>query len=253
MIKPGDPVKVAYQKAVTIFQNGHYRDAANAFQTVINVSRGTQYAKNSQYFLAQSYYKSSQYLLAANAYHKFQTLYPQAVQAKIAAFKEAMSYYKLSPRYDTDQTYTHKAIRKFNLFIHEYPNSSRVNKAGKYIKELRSKLAHKIFHAGQQYLKLDQYKAAIIYYNLTVNSYPGTKWAERALVREIAAYNEYASRSIPSSKRKRYKKAVATYQKYLHLFPHGKHLAQAKENFEVARAALDNMVSGKKSKTESSQ
>lgn len=45
LIKPGDSLKVAYQKSVTMFQGEHYRDAINAFETVINYGRGTQYAK----------------------------------------------------------------------------------------------------------------------------------------------------------------------------------------------------------------
>lgn len=179
--------------------------------------------------------------MAANAYHTFLTLYPKAPQTEIATYKEALSYYKLSPRFDTDQSYTKKAIQKLKLYIAEYPKSSLSDKAGKYIEELRSKLAHKIYHAAQQYLLLNQYKAAVIYYDETVEQYPESSWAELALVREIAAYNEYASRSIPSSKRKRYKKAVSTYQRYVQLFPDGKHIAEAKDNFRVARNALEDL------------
>ncbi len=252
LIKPGYSMRVAYQKSVTLFQDGHYRDAADAFKTVINYGRGTNYAKNSQYFLAQSYFKSSQYLLAANAYQQFTIQYPQSSQTEMATYKQAICYFKLSPRYATDQKNTRKAIQQFNLFISEYPNSDLVDKAGKHVSKLRSKLAHKIFIAAQLYLKLDQYKAAVIYYDATVDQYPGTSWAERSLVREIDAYNEYASKSVHSSKIKRYKKAVATYRQYLQLFPKGKHKGEAKSNAHKAKKALAQLQPDHPNKTVSS-
>jgi outer membrane protein assembly factor BamD len=252
LIKPGDSLRVAYQKSVTLFQDGHYRDASNAFKKVINYGRGTDYAKNSQYFLGQSYFKSSQYLLAANAYQQFTILYPQSPQTEIATYKEGMCYFKLSPRYATDQKYTQQAIQQFNLFISEYPNSDLLDKAGKYVTKLRSKLAHKIFNAAQLYFKLDQFKAAVIYYDATVDQYPGTSWAERSLVREIAVYNKYASKSVRSSKVKRYKKAVAAYQQYLQLFPNGKHKTKAKANAQTAQKALAGLQPDVSNQTASS-
>ncbi len=241
LIKPGDSLQVAYQKSVTLFQDKHYQDASKAFKTVINYGRGTEYAKNSQYFLGQSYFKSGQYLLAANAYQQFTILYPQSTQTEMATYKEALCYFKLSPRYATDQKYTHKAIQQFNLFISEYPNSDLLDKAGKYVTKLRTKLAHKIYAAAQLYFKLDQYKAAVIYYDATVDQYPGTSWAEQSLVREIAAYNEYARKSIHSSKIERYKKELAAYQQYLQLFPDGKHKGKAKANARTAKHALAHL------------
>lgn len=252
LIKPGDSLQTAYRKSLTLYQDGHYTDAAKAFKTVINYGRGTNYAKNSQYFLGQSYYKSGQYLLAANAYQQFTLRYPKSPQAEMATFKIAMCYFKLSPRYEVDQEYTHKAIQNFNLFISEYPNSDLIDKAGKYVTQLRTKLAHKVFNAAQLYFRLDQYKAAVIYYNATVNQYPGTSWAELALVREIAAYDEYASKSIHSSKISRYRKAMATYRQYLQLFPNGKHKAEAKANAQAAKKALASLHLVESNKTVSS-
>jgi len=251
LIKPGDSIQVAYQKAFKMYQSNHYRDAAKAFKTVINAGRGTNYAKNAHYYLADSYFKSDQYLLAANAYDRFINLYPKSSRTQRASFMEAKSYYKLSPRYNIDQTNTHKAIQKFNLFISKYPNSDSADVAGKYVTKMRTKLAHKYYNAAQLYLRLDQYKAAIIYYNLTVDQYPGTSWAEQAVVRKIAAYVEYASRSVPSSKQKRYKKAVDAYQQYLQLFPKGKHRAQAKKNVQKAKAALADLKPQSAKKTSS--
>jgi outer membrane protein assembly factor BamD len=248
LIQRGDSLKVAYQKSMKLYETEHYQDATKAFQTVIKSGRGTDYARGAQYFLAQSYFKSGQYLLAANAYNTFLSLYPQSPKEKASTFKEALSYYKLSPRYDISQKNTRKAIQKFKLFISRYPNSDRADQAGKYITKMRTKLAHKMFNAAQLYDRLNQYKAAVIYYNSTVDKYPDTHWAEQALVKEIATYVEYADKSVPSSKRKRYNKAVSTYEKYVQLFPHGEHRQEAKAKVKKAKAALVKMESSSNKK-----
>lgn len=243
LIKPGDTVPTAYKKALRQYEEGNYRDAAKAFETVISSARGTDYARSSYYYLAESYFKSEQYLLAADSYNRFTSLYPQSERREEVAFKEALSYYNMSPRYKLSQRYTRQAIERFRIFLSRYPNSEYADQAGIYITELRNKLAHKLYESAQLYLRLDQYEAAIIYYDLTVNQYPESSWAERALVREIAAYNEYASRSVQSSQRDRYQQAIETYEKYLQLFPNGPNRQEAEANVDDARAALANLGS----------
>ena len=218
LIRPGDSLDVAYKKALKQYRAENYRDAATAFKTVINVGRGTDYAKSAQFFLAESYYNSSQYLLAANSYQQFTTLYPRSPKRQTAAFKEALSYYNLSPRYRIDQTYTRQAIEKFRLFISRYQDTDQADQAAQYLTDMRSKLAKKHFHAAEMYIRTEQYEAATIYYDLVIDDYPETSWAERALVNEIAAYNEYASKSVTSKQYERYQKAVKSYEKYLQLF-----------------------------------
>lgn len=238
LIKPGDTVDVAYKKALQQYRAENYRDAAQAFETVISTARGTDYARSSYYYLAESYFKSEQYLLAADTYNRYISLYPQDDRREEVAFKSALSYFNMSPRYKLDQQYTRQAIERFRIFLSQFPNSEYADQAGVYLSEMRSKLAHKNYEAAQLYMRLDQYEAAIVYYDLTVNQYPETEWAEQALVREIAAYNEYASRSVQASQRERYQKAIDTYETYLQLFPNGNNRSQAEENVDNARAAL---------------
>ncbi len=241
LIRAGDSIDVAYKKSLNQYRNENYREAAEAFETVINTARGTDYARSSYFFLAESYFESRQFLLAADGYNRFISLYPQSPKRETAAFKEALSYYKLSPRYKLDQKNSREAIEKFRIYLEQYPDSQRADDAGKYLTEMRSKLAHKNYESAELYMRLDNYESAIVYYNLTVNQFPESPWAERALVKEIGAYTEYASKSIQSSQRERFKKAVDAYEKYLQLFPNGENRQQAEAHVDDARAALQNM------------
>lgn len=241
LIKPGDSLPVAYGKAKNLFDRGSYTEAAEAFETVIQTGRGTEYARDGQYYLAESYYNAGRYLLAASEYERFRTLYPQSQRREEVDFKEAYCYYELSPRFKLSQRYTHTAIEKFQLFNSRYPNSQRVQESAEYITELRSKLARKLYNSAELYMRTDQYEAAIVYYDLTIDRYPESRWAERALVDEINAYVEYADRSVTSMQEERYQKAVEAYEKYLQLFPDSELRSEAEDYVDKARVALANL------------
>lgn len=238
LIKRGDTLQTAFNKAMTMYQAENYGDAAEAFETVIQMGRGTEFGREAQYFLADSYYQNERYLLAASEFERFISLFPRTEKREDAQYKEAFCYYKLSPRYKLDQSYTRRAIEKFRLFNSRFPNSSRTEEAAQHITELRSKLAKKLYNAGDLYMRVDDYEAAITYYDLTIDRYPESTWAQRALVDKINAYNVYAGRSVSSKQEERYQKAVSAYETFIQLFPNGEYRSQAEEYVDEARAAL---------------
>lgn len=219
LIKRGDSVEVAYQKAMAFYEEEDYSEAANAFDTVTRVARGTEYGQDAQYYLAESYYKDRQFLLAASEYDRYISYYPQDERRQEIEFKSAMCYYKLSPRYKLDQTQTRKAIERFRLFNNRYPDHPRVTEAAERIDELREKLAHKSYEAARFYVRTEQYRAATIYLDKTIDQYPESKWAERALVDQIQTYIDYADNSVANKQAERYSKSIENYEKFLQLFP----------------------------------
>jgi len=226
---------------MTLYQKEKYSDAADAFDTVVDVGRGTDYGKEAQFYLAESYFKDKRYLLASSEYGRYVSEFPRSDNRKDAQYKEALCYYHLSPLYKLDQKYTNKAIEKFRLFNSRYSNSEQAEQAAKYITELRSKLARKLYYAADLYKRTDDYKAAIIYYDLTIDNYPESIWAQRSLLSEIQTYNTYAGRSIKSKQRERYQKAVNAYEKFIQLFPNGKYRSKAEDYVDVARSALADL------------
>lgn len=241
LIQRGDTLPTAYKKSMRLFQSGNYRDAAQAFETVIQLGRGTDYAKEAQYYLAESYFQDGRYLLASSEFSRYAALYPQADKREEAYFKDAYSLYKLSPRYKLDQSHTRDAIEELRLYNSRYPNSERREQVAKYITELRAKLAKKLYHAADLYMRTDQYEAAIVYYDLTIDQYPESIWAQRALLDKINAYVVYADRSVRSKQRERYQKAIDAYETFVQLFPQGKYRSQAEEYVDDARAGIADL------------
>lgn len=241
LIRPGDTLEVAFEKAMMQFNDEKYNDAVRAFETVISIGRGTDYGQEAQYYLAESYFRAERYLLAASEFDRYAQYHPDSNRRQEVDFKEALCYYYMSPRYRLDQTYTRRAIEEFRLFRTRYPDSERAGEAAEYIEELRNKLAHRDYNAADFYMRTSRYNSAAIYYGLVIDNYPESKWAERALVKQIEAYVLYAENSVEERQAERYEKALESYNTYLQLFPQGDNRSRAEDLFDRAMDGLGQL------------
>lgn len=245
-IRPGDTLPVAFGKAKLLYDAEKYRDAAEAFETVLSIGRGTEIGKEAQFMLAESYMMSKQYILAAAEFERFVTFFPKDEKKARAEFLAAESYFKLSPVYKLDQEYTNKSIESFRLYLNNNPNDSLVNKASARVTEMREKLAKKLFEAAEYYVRTadisvrtNQYESAAIYYENILSKYPETSYAEKALAYEIQALVNSADKSVKERQLERYEKAVAQYEKYLQLFPNGNHRQLAEDEYLKAQKRIN--------------
>lgn len=239
LIRPGDTLEVAYEKAFAQYQNENYSQAADAFETVISIGRGTTIGQDAQFYLSEAYYNSERYLLAASEYQRYVQFHPNSDRRQEAEFKEALCYYHLSPRYRLDQTHTNQAINAFRLFLSRYPDSEYSEQAAGYITEMLDKLASRDFNAAEFYMRTKRYDAAAIYYDQVIDRFPGSSRAEESLVKQIEAYILYAENSVPARQEERYEKALDSYNTYLQLFPQGENRSKAEELYDTVIQRLE--------------
>jgi outer membrane protein assembly factor BamD len=244
-IRQGDTLEVAYEKALRMFEKGKYTDASRAFETVLSIGRGTEIAQEAQYLLAESYSKNRDYLIAAAEYRRYYTNYPRSERRIEAEFNEAMSHVSMSPRYKLDQTDTYKALELMQLFIGRYPNTEKSVQAASIVDGLRNKLAQKEFSAAELYMRTRSYEAAAVYYGLTIDQFPETVWAEKALANQMLAYILFAENSIPSRQLERYQMAIDSYEKYLQLFPQGPSRSNVEAYYDTAMDGIRSVQSAR--------
>lgn len=241
-IRPGDSIDVAYEKAMGLYERERYSQAVNAFETVLSMARGTDMAADAQYYLAKSHFNNRSYLIAASEFRRFARNYTRDERRKEAEFMEAYSHYQMSPRYNLDQTETYNALDRFQLFVTRYSDSELADEAREYMDELRDKLARKKFEAGEMYMRVRQFQSAAIYYDLTVEQFPESKWAERALVNKILANVKFAENSVRERQQERYQSAVDSYQQYVQIFPRGENRSKAEEYYDRALEGLSEFT-----------
>jgi outer membrane protein assembly factor BamD len=231
----------AYEKGVAEMEEGDYQQAIRLFRAVFEYGRGNQWAPKARFKLAMAQRGLNKHLVAANEFQRFAQLYRNNELLPRAEFERANSYYLRSPAYRLDQTDSREAISLFRLFIDRYPNHELVPEAERKIDELRGKLAHKKYAAGQLYERRDMWEAASTVYEAAFDQYPDTDWADDALLGAVRTYIQYADRSVQKKQAERYQKAIENYNRLIQLFPESTLLDEAEPLYSEARRKLDEV------------
>ena len=233
-----DSAQDAYQQGMDRFENEDYEDAIRYFRAVFSYGRANDWADDAQLQMARAYRNNNQYRLAATEYRRFLQLYRNDERVPVAEFERAMCYYRLSPRYQLDQSDTRQAISFFQLFIDRYPNHELVPEAQEHVEELRAKLAHKKYEAATLYETRDMYRAAALTHEVVFDQYPETAWADDALLGAIRSYIEYAAQSVEQRQAERLQKAIENYNRLIQVFPDSPLLKDAEALYEEAQERL---------------
>ncbi len=217
------------QYAQKLLTDGDYEEAIHEYQQILLQYSGTSINDDAQYFLGMAYFKHEQYILAAYEFSKLIRDIPTSPFVQDAQFMLAESYYKLSPNYQLEQSYTKKAIREFQAFIDFFPKHPKVKEAEEKIKELNLKLAHKQFHSAEIYEKMEYYNAAMQYYTKVYETYHDTKYAPEALYRKI---------KILADEKHNTDKALREIEKFLSKYPNN-------DKTEEIKKIKSNLLKGK--------
>ncbi len=218
-----EEVKVKYDMAQKLYNEGDYKRANRLFEQVLPKFVGKPQGERVVFFLADSYYKLEDYLLSGYQFERFSKSYPKSEKALEAAFLGAKSYYMISPKYSIDQTETHKAIQKLQSFINTYPDSEYTDEVNNMVKELTTKLEKKHFEIAKQFHSLTDYKAAISAFNNFISDYPGTPFREDAMFYRLDAAYTLAVNSIFTKMEERLSDAKTYYDTFKRYYPESKY------------------------------
>ncbi len=207
-IKTDDPEQ-AFKIAKRKFDRKDYVDAIEDFSFIKLKFPGTKIADQVQFYLAESYYYRNEYILAAYEYETMLKNYPLSPLIPDTRYKLGLSYYELSPKFSLDQEYTNYAVSELKTFLEFYPTHKNAPDAEKKLKELENKLAYKNFRTGELYMKMDNYRAASIYFSNVYEQYIDSEWADDAMIGHADALINI----------KKYDEAKKILEKFYKLFP----------------------------------
>jgi len=192
-----------------LYDKHKYRKAQQEFEKLIYTYPGNSIIDTAQYFLSMSLFGQKEYVIAAGEFQRLLQSYPQSEFADDAQYQIGMCHYKMSPKYQLDQTETYEALEAFQTFLGNFIGSPLAEDARNRIRELENKLAQKRFMTGLLYLKLADYGPAITYFWTVRDEYPSTDWAVQAIYYTGEAY--YGQKD--------YDKALETIQAFAAGFP----------------------------------
>jgi len=176
-----------YVDGIELFNNGKYQKARELFDVIKLQHPASQFADDAQFYLAEISFERKEFIMAAFNYGMLRRLYPSSTHTKQALYKTAICYYELSPNYDRDQEYTHKAIEAFQEFQYVYPDDELAKQSSEYIQGLRNKLAFRELSTANLYMKLESPNSSVIYYDVVIREYNDTEHFEDAYIGKLDA------------------------------------------------------------------
>jgi len=191
------------------FRDDDYLAAIDDFKIVALQYQGSRVADSAQFYMGECRFLREEYILAAFEYDVLVRTMPSSVFVSRARFRRATCYYELSPRWKLDQNYSKKAIDEYQAFIEYHPSDTLVAQAEARISELNTKLAEKDYENGITYMHMEYYKAATFYFDLVLDKYHDTPYAEPALFKKAEALTN----------RKKYSDAKEAIDKFLEKYP----------------------------------
>ena len=188
--EPSWQAKEYFDYARELYDGEDYYDAANEFTIIILRFAGSSIADSAQYYLGLSHYYLEEYIISAAEFSKLITNMPQSSLVPDAQFMLGMSYYEMSPRAALDQEYTRKALRAFQMYVEDFPSHNKREEVDIKLLELREKLAQKEFLNADLYRKMYRLRSSLIYYDIVLERYYDTTWADDALLGKALVYME---------------------------------------------------------------
>lgn len=168
-------------EARTEFNDENYLDAIELFQNLKNWYPFSEYVKEAEIKISDSFFELEKYDEAIRAYQTYERLHPKDADAQKAAFRIGESYYKQILSFDRDQSNTNKALQSFMRFMKNYPGSKYQAEASLYIEDCINKIAESDLNVANFYFKQESYDASKARLEDIIKKYPNTKAAMEAV------------------------------------------------------------------------
>lgn len=153
------------------------------YKKVVSNAPYSNYAPQAQFRIGELYKRLEFYAEAREAFQKIVDDYPDSDIAGEAKFQVALCASSASGKSGYDQQLTTQAIKEFEEFAREHPDSELVKNAQKEKRQLIDKEAASYFKTARFYERLGRYNSACIYYNKILKDYQDSSVAPQALER----------------------------------------------------------------------
>jgi len=182
--------KVRYDKAEELFKAGKYGRTTEKLEEILSTCAGTGFMEQAQFLLAESYFNQEDWIEARGEYGSFILNFPGSPFIETAEFRKAISSFNMEFQADRDESNTTIAMRDFERYLSNYPESPLRDSVNYYYSLLIDRMAEKEFQKGRLYWRMDKYQAAVIYFKEFLETYPNSKRHNEALMYLVKAYTE---------------------------------------------------------------
>ena len=239
--------RIKYEAAIEYYQKKDYYRSSILFEDIRPNTRGLPEGEKVEFYLGYCHFNEKTYILAADQFRSFFETYGRSKFAEEAEYMYAFSMYKDTPPPNLDQGSGIDAMDAMQAFLNKYPTSGYYEQAVEVINTCQRKLEQKGFDNAKQYLRMRQYKAAVIAFKDFGIEYPDSKLNEEALALKITAQFRLAEESLPGLQEERYKSVVEFYQDWIDDYPESKYTRDIEKYYSESISKLNKFKINKNS------
>jgi outer membrane protein assembly factor BamD len=180
--------KERYTNAEKDFKDGKYGKVKEPLEEILSLCVGTGYMEQTQFLLAESYFNLDEWLEARGEYGSFVLNFPSSPFIETAEFRKAVSSFNMEFNIARDETNTTLAMKDFDRFASNYPNSPLLDSVAFYQGQLVERRAEKDYMTARLYFRMDEPQAAVIYLKEFLTLYPKSKRLPEVLFLLVESY-----------------------------------------------------------------
>lgn len=212
--------------AIQYYEDEEYLKAITLLDQVMAFYNLTAEGEELNYIYCMSNYYLGDFYLSGYYFKRFIRKYPKSKHAEEALFLSSLCSVQNSPQYSLDQTETYNALDQMQIFIDEYPNSNRIDTCNLLMDNLRAKLEIKQFEYAKLYYQTENYQAAVVALEQTLQKYPESTYKEEILYLVVMSNFKLAINSIEEKKLERLNNTLKSYRTFVAAFPESGKLAE---------------------------
>jgi outer membrane protein assembly factor BamD len=213
--------------AMYYYSKKAYESASVLLEELMGAYRGQPRAEAITYYYAQTKLAQRELITAGYHFKQFVEQFPNSPRAEECFFLVGYCHYLLSNPFELEQNDTDKALESFQLFLSLYPSSDRVKVANEYMAELRGRKGEKDYRNAALFLKIGQFRAAVVALKNFLADHPDSKYREEAQFQLFQSSLLYAEQSIDQKLRSRYLEAFGYHQRFVTKYPQSLRIPEA--------------------------
>ena len=211
-----------YNEGVHQYRIKKYNKALTLFQNVMPNIAGTAKEDTLLFYIGKSLYNVKDYVTASEAFNTYRDRFTRSKFTQEAEYLYAMSFYRLSPEAENEQTFTKQAIIAFNEYLNRYPNSKEEESIHDIIDELTNKLYYKTYLNASLYHKLGRYNGSMTALKIAIKEFPEIPYREEMTFLICKSAFEYAKNSVFQRQLDRYLTMIDAYYNFVSEYPESK-------------------------------
>lgn len=232
-----DPIRRAYYEGMRALVDGDFLEANQRFQIVASSPRTAKYAALAKLRMGDTLFYQERFAEATEVYRGFTNQYKSDPNLPYARYRVAQCYYErlpsdwfaAPPAYEMDQTLTQQAEAELKGFLSQFPTSRFAPSARKMLTDTRQMLLASELYAVDFYAKKHKWQAVAWRLKDAMDTYPELAVKEARVWQMSRAWKAVDQPG----------EVARSLGLYLEKFPEGPHVAEAKQELEAIRHALE--------------